>query len=99
MLGPRILRLEESKFSVSLTTYQEPVSRERKIEGRKDEQNKEEGRERRRRENIISLYLPGFGLLKTMDMSITGSNRRKGEARSFIVAVCWFLKAVWIVTS
>jgi hypothetical protein len=64
-----------------------------------DGQNKEEGRERRRRENIISLYLPGFGLLKTMDMSITGSNRRKGEARSFIVAVCWFLKAVWIVTS
>ena len=64
-----------------------------------DGQNKEEGRERRRRENIISLYLPGFGLQKTMDMSITGSNRRKGEARSFIVAVCWFLKAVWIVTS
>ena len=42
-----------------------------------DGQNKEEGRERGRRENIISLYLPGFGLLKTMDMSITGSNRRK----------------------
>ena len=64
-----------------------------------DRQNKEAGRERRRREYNISLYLPGFGLLKTMDMSITGSNRRKGEARSFIVAVCWFLKAVWIVTS
>lgn len=48
-------------------------------------EGKEEGRERKRREYIIiPLYLPGFGLLETMAVSITVSNRRKGETRSFI---------------
>lgn len=47
------------------------------------------------------LATPGFGLLETV--SIAGSNRRKAETRTFIVAVvCWCcccLKMVRIVTT
>lgn len=73
----------------------------RKLVGGKEGRGKEEGREGKKRENMISSHLPGFGLLETV--SIAGSNRRKTETRTFIVAVvCWCcccLKMVWIVTT
>lgn len=70
------------------------------VGGKEGRGGKEEERERKKRENMISSRLPGFGLLETV--STAGSNRRKAETRTFIVAVCWCcccLKMVWIVTT
>lgn len=73
----------------------------RKLVRGKKGRGKEEGRERKKRENMISSHLPGFGLLETV--SIADRNRKKAETRTFIVAVvCWCcccLKMVWIVTT